>query len=57
MSEKEKTQLEKTSRAITDALPGMSEFDRGYLLGRAEEMAAGKRETNANFEKQAERTE
>lgn len=45
MSEKEKTQLEKTSRAITDALPGMSEFDRGYLLGRAEEMAAGKRET------------
>lgn len=34
MSEKEKTIVEKIAKAI----PNMSEFDKGYLLGKAESL-------------------
>ncbi len=39
MSEREQTIVEKVSEAI----PQMTEFDKGYLLGKVEEMAAAKR--------------
>lgn len=38
MSEKEKKIIE----SISDALPKMSEFDKGYLLGSAERMVSEK---------------
>ena len=39
MSEREQTIVEKVSEAI----PQMTELDKGYLLGKVEEMAAAKR--------------
>ena len=36
MSEKEKQIVEK----IKDAIPKMSDFDKGYILGKAESLAA-----------------
>lgn len=38
MSEREAVLLGK----ITDAIPNMTDFDKGYLLGKVEEMAASK---------------
>lgn len=38
MSEQEKKVLD----TIADALPNMSEFDKGYLLGMGEAMAGNK---------------
>lgn len=35
MSEKEKEVVEK----LRDAIPNMSEFDKGYILGKVEQMA------------------
>lgn len=40
MSEKEKQILE----TITEAIPKMSEFDKGYLLGMGEAMVSRKEE-------------
>ena len=40
MSEKEKKILE----TITEAIPKMSEFDKGYLLGMGEAMVSKKKE-------------
>ena len=40
MSEKEKEIIKK----VADALPEMSEMDKGYFLGFAEAMAAQKRQ-------------
>ncbi len=39
MSEKEKQIVEK----LKDAIPKMSEFDKGYILGKVESMADGSR--------------
>lgn len=39
MSDKEKEIL----KAIAEALPKMPEFDKGYLLGKAETMVADKK--------------
>ena len=43
MSEKEKNIVKK----LKDAIPKMSEFDKGYILGKVESMAeeAGHKET------------
>ena len=41
MSEKEKQVVEKLKQAI----PKMSEFDKGYILGKVESMAEQKKET------------
>ena len=38
MSDREKDLLTK----ITEAIPAMSDFDKGYLLGKVEQMAADK---------------
>lgn len=38
MSDREKEILTK----ITEAIPAMSDFDKGYLLGKVEQMAADK---------------
>lgn len=46
MSEKEKKILE----TITEAIPKMSEFDKGYLLGMGEAMASKKKEGGADVE-------
>lgn len=40
MSEKEKQILE----TMTKAIPNMSEFDKGYLLGMGEAMVSNKKE-------------
>lgn len=40
MSEKEKQILE----TMTKAIPNMSEFDKGYLLGMGEAMVSNKRQ-------------
>lgn len=47
MSEKEKKILESIAKALSD----MPEFDKGYLLGRAEAMATGKRKSKENSQK------
>jgi hypothetical protein len=39
VSEKEKQIVEK----LKDAIPKMSEFDKGYILGKVESMADGSR--------------
>lgn len=39
MSEKEKKIVEK----LKDAIPKMSDFDKGYILGKVESMADGSR--------------
>lgn len=41
MSEKEKRIVEK----LKEAIPQMSDFDRGYILGKVESLS-GKKETN-----------
>lgn len=46
MSEKEKKILE----SIAEALPKMSEFDKGYFLGRAEGGAGGKEKQKSDPE-------
>lgn len=48
MSEKEKSIISK----IVQAVPKMSEFDKGYLLGKAETLADGsaKKEGNEDAE-------
>nr|DAI50768.1 MAG TPA: hypothetical protein [Bacteriophage sp.] len=44
MSEKEKAIVEKIAKAI----PNMSEFDKGYFLGKVESLADGdKKETDS----------
>ena len=40
MSEKEKQVVEK----LRDAIPKMSDFDKGYILGKVESMADRKQE-------------
>lgn len=40
MSEKEKQVVEK----LRDAIPKMSDFDKGYILGKVESMAERKKE-------------
>ncbi len=40
MSEKERQIVEK----LKDAIPKMSEFDKGYILGKAESLADGSEE-------------
>ena len=40
MSEKEKQVVEK----LKEAIPQMSDFDKGYILGRVESMAEQKKE-------------
>lgn len=40
MSEKEKQVVEK----LKDAIPKMSDFDKGYILGKVEGMAEQKKE-------------
>lgn len=47
MSEKEKQILE----AITKAIPNMSEFNKGYLLGMGEAMASNKNRNVKNRKK------
>lgn len=49
MSEKEKQILE----TMTKAIPNMSEFDKGYLLGMGEAMVSNKRQQE-NKEKEGE---
>lgn len=39
MSEKEKEII----KAISEVIPKMSEFDKGYWLGRADEMVSSKK--------------
>ena len=46
MSEKEKNVVEK----LKEAIPKMSEFDKGYILGKVESMADEKK----NNEKESE---
>ncbi len=41
MSEHEK----KIVKAFAEALPGMSDFDKGYVLGMSEQIAAKRKET------------
>lgn len=41
MSEKEKQVVEK----LKEAIPHMSDFDKGYILGKVENMAERKKET------------
>lgn len=50
MSEKEKEILTNLGRA----LPNMSEFDKGYLLGIAEAKAGEKRERDKNADQEKE---
>jgi hypothetical protein len=42
MSEKEKNIVEK----LKDAIPKMSDFDKGYILGKVENMAEQKEKKN-----------
>ena len=49
MSEREQHIADKVSAAI----PEMTEFDQGYLLGKVEEMAAAKRRQQAAKAKEA----
>lgn len=44
MSEKEKQVVEK----LKDAIPKMSEFDKGYILGKVENMAEQKKDKTKN---------
>lgn len=49
MSEKEKKIIEK----LKETLPQMSDFDKGYILGRVENMAERRERSNAEKEKSA----
>ena len=44
MSEKEKQVVEK----LKEAIPKMSEFDKGYILGKVESMAEEKKDEKTN---------
>ena len=44
MSEKEKNVVEK----LKEAIPKMSEFDKGYILGKVESMAEEKKDEKSN---------
>lgn len=44
MSEKEKQIVEK----LKDAIPKMSDFDKGYILGKVENMAEKKENKNGS---------
>lgn len=46
MSEKEKQIVEK----LKDAIPKMSEFDKGYILGKVEGMSDEKKENKQESE-------
>lgn len=48
MSEKEKEIVEK----LKEAIPKMSDFDKGYILGKVENMAEQKKVNNADEEKE-----
>lgn len=50
MNEKE----EKVLKTITDALPNMSDFDKGYMLGKAEGMVDVKKESKKQDTKDTE---
>lgn len=52
MSEREKKIIE----TITTAISGMSEFDKGYLLGMGEAMASKKQQAEAKTDKDEEKT-
>mgnify|MGYP001783085094 CR=1 FL=1 len=53
MSEQEKKVLD----TIADALPNMSEFDKGYLLGMGEAMAGNKERAECERGEQDEKPE
>lgn len=53
MSEQEKKVLD----TIADALPNMSEFDKGYLLGMGEAMAGNKERAESERGEQDEKPE
>lgn len=46
MSEKEKQVVEK----LKEAIPKMSEFDKGYILGKVESMAEQKKDNEISVE-------
>lgn len=46
MSEKERQVVEK----LKEAIPKMSEFDKGYILGKTESLADGSEEKNKEKE-------
>ena len=46
MSEKEKNVVEK----LKEAIPKMSEFDKGYILGKVESMAEEKKDNEEESE-------
>lgn len=52
MSDREKEILE----AIAEALPQMPDFDKGYLLGKAETMAADKKTKKSGDNETTEET-
>jgi hypothetical protein len=47
MSEKEKQVVEK----LREAIPKMSDFDKGYILGKVESMASQKNEKDEHHER------
>ena len=47
MSEKEKQVVEK----LREAIPKMSDFDKGYILGKVESMASQKNEKDEHNER------
>ena len=47
MSEKEKQVVEK----LREAIPKMSDFDKGYILGKVENMASQKNEKDEHHER------
>ena len=51
MSEKEKQIVEK----LKEAIPKMSDFDKGYILGKVESMADEKKDNEEESEGQDER--
>lgn len=53
MSEHEK----KIVKAFAEALPGMSDFDKGYVLGMSEQIAAKRKETDVTGAETGEPTE
>lgn len=48
MSEKEKEIVEK----LKEAIPKMSDFDKGYILGKVENMAEQKKNSDADVGKE-----
>ncbi len=52
MSEKEKEIVEK----LKEAIPKMSDFDKGYILGKVENMAEQKKNSDADAGKEDHET-